>query len=126
MKNWLGQPINVGDVVHRGARSGNTTGYDLGVVMELNEEKGTARVAWLFKPGGEWVGEGSNRQLLRFITEQKKFVHVPDGDSYFEPSPKMGTGGLEGLIVIDPLTTTLSAPQQRYLNEYIVKARGIS
>lgn len=126
MKNWLGQPINVGDVVHRGARSGNSTGYDLGVVMSLNEDKDTAKIAWLFKPSGKWVGEGAHRELMKFIGEHQKYNYVPDGESFFSTHPKIGTGGVEGLIVIDPLTTDLTATQQRYLNEYVVKAKGIS
>lgn len=126
MKNWLGQPINVGDVVHRGARSGNSTGYDFGVVLALNEDKDTAKVAWLFKPSGKWIEEGDSRELIRFIGEHTKWNYVPDGESYTTVQPKIGTGSVEGMIVIDPLTTDLSATQQRYLNEYVVKAKGIS
>ena len=50
MRNWLGQDIQVGSIVYRGARAGNTSEYKVGVVESLDEDKGKARVHWRFDP----------------------------------------------------------------------------
>lgn len=54
MNNWIGQNIDVGSVVWRGARQGNTSSFKVGQVERVNEQKGVARVRWLFEPGYSW------------------------------------------------------------------------
>lgn len=59
MRNWLGQEIEVGSVVYRGARDGNTSTYKVGTVIKVNEDKRTARVKWHMEPNPRWrVDEG--------------------------------------------------------------------
>lgn len=50
MRNWLGQDIQVGSVVYRGARAGNTSSFSVGVVSRLDEDKGKVRVDWKYGP----------------------------------------------------------------------------
>ena len=41
--NWLGQEIEVGSFVYRGARAGNTSSYKIGVVTKIKEDKVTVK-----------------------------------------------------------------------------------
>lgn len=50
MKNWLGQNIDVGSYVYRGARDGSHSSFKVGLVERLNPGKGTANVRWLVEP----------------------------------------------------------------------------
>jgi len=71
MINWLGQEIEIGDHVYKGARAGNTSDYRVGEVIDLRskppdtyrEQVDTdgnalpvreARVRWIFQLGGIW------------------------------------------------------------------------
>ena len=54
MKNWLGQEIEAGCVVYRGARQGDSSSFRIGVV-ELVREKGTARVKWLWTNSSQGI-----------------------------------------------------------------------
>jgi hypothetical protein len=49
-ENWLGQTIQVGSIVGRGARAGNTSDFRVGRVISFNAEKRLARVEWLLEP----------------------------------------------------------------------------
>jgi hypothetical protein len=48
MYNWLGQKIEVGTVVGRGARDGNSSTFKIGVVDQVDEIKDKARVQWKY------------------------------------------------------------------------------
>jgi hypothetical protein len=65
MYNWLGQKIEIGTVVGRGARNGNSSTFKVGVVTGLNEDKQTARVAWKFTP----------RSLYRLVDTGKTYYN---------------------------------------------------
>ena len=54
MYNWLGQEVEVGSVVGRGARSGNTSEFKVGLVTELFEDSGQARVFWKYTSSASW------------------------------------------------------------------------
>jgi len=41
--NWLGQNIEVGSYVYRGARSGNTSSFKIGVVAKIKGDKVTVK-----------------------------------------------------------------------------------
>jgi hypothetical protein len=47
VRNWLGQDIQVGSVVGRGARQGNSSDFKIGVVTALGNRK--VRVQWKFE-----------------------------------------------------------------------------
>jgi hypothetical protein len=51
--NFMGQKINPGDYVFRGARSGNTSEFKMGRVVDVKPD-GSVRVHWLVGPGGFW------------------------------------------------------------------------
>lgn len=52
MKNWLGQDIEVGSIVYRGAREGNTSSYKVGRVLEVRPERAKVTVQWF----GDGIG----------------------------------------------------------------------
>ena len=62
IKNWMGQEIEEGSYVYRGARDGNSSSYKVGKVLYLTPEKGTARVEWLYYPSSKWVQTGTDRR----------------------------------------------------------------
>lgn len=70
MENWLGQDINDGDFVYRGARDGNTSSYKVGVIKSINVDKGTARVNWQFAPGHMWQRNRFNDEVLVAFVER--------------------------------------------------------
>jgi hypothetical protein len=46
--NWLGQTLEVGSYVYRGARDGNTSTFKLGIITKMTPVKnGKARVKWI-------------------------------------------------------------------------------
>lgn len=61
MKNWIGQEIEVGSVVWRGARSGNTSSFKVGRVIEYKPGD-RPRVHWLYEQGG-WPYESEPRSI---------------------------------------------------------------
>lgn len=69
MRNWLGQQIEVGTTVYRGARQGNGSEYKVGVVESLNEDKGTAKVHWQYEPHGYFWRKDAvgNNERIRAI-----------------------------------------------------------
>lgn len=48
--NWTGQVIEVGSIVYRGARDGNSSSYKVGIVRKLEPSK-PPRVEWVAEPG---------------------------------------------------------------------------
>jgi hypothetical protein len=48
MRNWIGQDIQPGDTVYRGARDRNLSSFRLGTVVSLNEAQESVRVHWKF------------------------------------------------------------------------------
>lgn len=57
-ENWLGQVINVGDIVFNGQRDGNTSTFRYGKVKSFNTTKSgnlVARVEWIAERGGAWT-----------------------------------------------------------------------
>jgi hypothetical protein len=46
--NWLGQTLEVGSYVYRGARDGNSSAFKIGIITKITSEKnGKARVKWI-------------------------------------------------------------------------------
>lgn len=60
LRNWLGDPIEAGDIVYRGARDGNSSSFKIGVVQSVNEQKGTVRVRYLLEDGMHFFLDTSN------------------------------------------------------------------
>ncbi len=80
MRNWLGQDIQVGSVVYRGARSGNTSEYKVGLVTKLNEEKKKVTVDWIIekrysigKPFSKSGTSDVNTMVLINFTKEELF-----------------------------------------------------
>lgn len=67
MRNWLGQDINVGDLVYRGARNGNSSEFKIGEVTRTTD-MGVVRVHWLFKQTSKWVAVNNNN-VLRYYSK---------------------------------------------------------
>jgi hypothetical protein len=61
VRNWLGQNIEVGSVVGRGARQGNTSDFKLGVVTKLDEPNEKARVQWRYESSRMWHNEPTGK-----------------------------------------------------------------
>lgn len=67
MKNWLGQEIEQGTVVYRGARSGNSSIFIIGVVMDVIEENRKARVDWKYFQDTLWISSSpGNRYRINY------------------------------------------------------------
>ncbi|MGW0245109.1 hypothetical protein ACWDYH_00565 [Nocardia goodfellowii] len=81
--NWLGQTIEVGTIVGRGARDGNTSSFKVGRVVSLKPDR-KARVHWLVEPG--YSGE-QRRELVSF-----------------------GNPSVDTLFVLDPATFGFKLP----------------
>ncbi len=85
--NWLGQRLDIGTAVYRGAREGNSSSFKVGVIRKINYERQTARVEWLAAPARRWKAK-------------------PDGGYWENYTKKLdntfGSPGLESLIAIDP------------------------
>lgn len=86
MRNSWGQEINVGDVVYRGARRGNSSEYKVGVVQSLNPGK-NPRVKWVFQSSVKWIHVDGD-----YVTTPSIYKPISSGAS----SPS-----LESLIVVD-------------------------
>jgi hypothetical protein len=50
MRNWLGQEINVGGYVYRGARQGDSSEYKIGIVTKVTESTRKVTVKWFARP----------------------------------------------------------------------------
>ena len=94
MINWLGQMLEVGDAVYRGAREGNGSTYKVGFVSKLNEDTQKVTVTWLYEPGNKWIKEDVHQ--LRLVTQT---VPCPVRTGYKLPS--VGTSNVNTLVQID-------------------------
>ncbi len=92
MKNWMGQVIQVGDVVYRGARQGNSSNYKVCIVRKTLPDKKKATIEWFFEPGNIWIKD-SNTYLY----------NVPRRPGFWSPegATSSGTSDVNGLVVID-------------------------
>ena len=87
MQNWLGQEINVGDYVYRGARDGNSSTFKIGLVVAERDDK--VRVLWLFEDGWKVIRD-ANGVFVDSVPGAK-----PLNDSFGWLDPR-------SLFVIDP------------------------
>jgi hypothetical protein len=85
MKNSWGQEIEVGSVVYRGARQGNSSEYKVGVVESLKPGK-PPRVRWHFESTVQWIRVDGEQVLVPAIWKI--------GNSAGSPS-------LDGLVAVD-------------------------
>jgi len=83
VKNWLGQEIEVGSLVYRGARDGNTSSFKVGRVISIPEGK-SPRVEWLIEPG--WHKDSRFRK------------------SGWGSKTSYGSPSIDTLVLIDPAT----------------------
>lgn len=77
MKNWLGQDINTGDYVYRGARDGNSSSFKVGRVHSVDNN--VVAVVWLYRPRGEWVGG----EYVNLPERLGGSIGRPDADTLF-------------------------------------------
>ena len=67
--NWLGQKLEVGSLVYRGARDGNTSSFKVGIITKINPNE-TARVKWIAYQGGSWLSKfGGDRVWVTKLVE---------------------------------------------------------
>lgn len=67
MRNWLGQDIQPGMYVYRGARGGNHSSFKIGQVEKLNSGKGTVKVRWLVEPSGVFTKDRGWVNSVRYM-----------------------------------------------------------
>lgn len=101
MINWLGQTLEVGDLVYKARRSGNTTDQMVGRILSINEEKFTASVEWWASPGSRYGYDDHTRTRFK-LPDQEMYVRVkhPLAKSDWD-RPSKGTNDLDTLIKID-------------------------
>ena len=59
--NFMGQKISPGDYVFRGARSGNSSEFKMGRVVDVKPDR-SVRVHWLVTNGGFWFVDPVTQQ----------------------------------------------------------------
>lgn len=74
MKNWLGHEIEVGAIVFRGGRQGDSSSFRIGLVDDMNEEKRTARVQWYWVPGYHYMWD---RDAYQYPREDPNAYQIP-------------------------------------------------
>lgn len=80
MKNSWGQEIEVGSVVYRGARQGNSSEYKVGVVESLKPGK-PPRVKWQFESTVQWIRVDGEQVLVPAIWKMRSSAGSPSPDS---------------------------------------------
>ena len=61
--NFMGQNINPGDYVFRGAREGNSSSFKMGRVEDVKPD-GSVRVHWMVCPGGFYMIDPVTKERL--------------------------------------------------------------
>jgi hypothetical protein len=90
LTNWLGQDIEVGSYVYRGAREGNSSSFKVGKVTKVNPQKQKVTVAW-----GAEAPYRENTYV--FISGQRVDIDVP---GVWNGAPRPGTSHKDTLVVI--------------------------
>lgn len=93
MKNWLGQDIEVGSWVYRGARDGNTSKYKIGKVTKVNDDTRKATVEWYAEPVEIQVIDNND-----FVTSVSA---VRKSGWYRGAERPKGTSDIDTMVVID-------------------------
>lgn len=90
LTNWLGQDIEAGTYVYRGAREGNSSSYKIGQVRRVNLQSGKATV--------DWAAEAPFRdKTYVFINQRRVDIDVP---GIWDSSPRAGTCSVDTLVVV--------------------------
>lgn len=63
LKNWLNQDINVGDIVYRGAREGNTSSFKIGRVKKINDDSRNVTIGWIIVEGNDWENKNYGTKI---------------------------------------------------------------
>ncbi|AXH49236.1 hypothetical protein HWB76_gp166 [Streptomyces phage Blueeyedbeauty] len=79
MKTVWGQEVSVGTLVYRGARSGSSSEYKVGVVQSFS--KGKPRVNWLYEQSGKWFWIGDERVWYAYPSALKNSFGSPAPES---------------------------------------------
>lgn len=101
MKNWMGQDIEVGDVVYNARRQGNSTTLRLGRVIKFNKER--ARVSWLVVPERNRWDRETRRWVVNDNPDFQAKVLKRDGWD----GVTTGWNDVDTLIKIDPSSPVL-------------------
>lgn len=97
MHNWLGQEINVGDYVYRGARDGNSSTFKIGRVVDERNDK--VRVHWLFEDGWKVIRD-HNGVYMNSVPGAKP---LRDSFGWLEPRSLFIMHPDQGLNIIERL-----------------------
>jgi hypothetical protein len=97
VKNWLGQTLDVGSPVYRGARQGNSSEYKVGIIESISN--GKARVAWKFELGILWetVDRGAKYADGSIRYDRDFVAYVP------RKLDSKGSPGLDSLVALEPV-----------------------
>src|SRR6478735_6675436 len=83
LSNWLGQTLEVGDWVYRGARDGNSSSFKIGVITKIDEGRNKVRVNWLYEPLTLWDVDKNMVDAVRKMNS----AGSPDVDSLVRITP---------------------------------------
>lgn len=114
MRNWIGQEIEVGSVVGRGARCGNTSDFKIGIVMKLVPDKFKATVEWKFSSTYvyDWIEKPSPYPNGRPIRER-----VDLGYGAWETTGK-GSPSIESLFLLTDQDLWRAEQSAKLVKEY--------
>ena len=106
MKNWMGQDIQVGDVVYNARRDGNGTTTRLGRVVSHNPAKKLFRVAWCAEPQRQVY----NRETGQYEeTPQTYRVKREDAPSSWD-RPSYGSNDVDALVKVQDCEAAAAVP----------------
>jgi hypothetical protein len=106
MKNWMGQDIQVGDVVYNARRDGNGTVNRLGRVISYNPAKSLFRVAWCVEPQRRVY----NRETRLYEeTEQTYRIKRENAERAWD-RPSFGSNDVDALVKVEDCEAAAAVP----------------
>lgn len=109
VKNWLGQELNIGDLVYNARRDGNSTTMRVGRIKKFNDAKGTVQVEWVSYPSGRKIYDDETRSWQE-VTGKEHYVgfNLPgdyrysvgsnDPDALVKPEDSSGLSHIRELL----------------------------
>lgn len=110
-RNWLGQEIEVGDIVYKARRDGNATSETVGRVDKINPKTGKVTVEWWADPVGDTIFDRATRTYIpnpSLVDGYSAKIRDINGQGW-GTRPSKGTNEPSGLILLPdcPLKTAL-------------------
>lgn len=98
MLNWLGQDIQPGDIVYRGARQGDGSSFRVGEVKKINEESRKVTVKWTWE--GSTLSVCHAPSTADYREKYESTYTLPGGTE--NEFPSAGSPTIDSVIKIDP------------------------